>query len=108
MSLILLAYAAGVLTILSPCILPVVPFVLAGAGKPLRRGALPMLAGMAVAFAAAASLAAVAGHWAVRAHDWGRIAALARAHAVLSERREIREQHRVRHEDDMAQHLARE
>jgi cytochrome c biogenesis protein CcdA/thiol-disulfide isomerase/thioredoxin len=76
MALILLAYAAGVLTILSPCILPVLPFVLAGAGRPLRRGALPMLAGMAVAFAAAASLAAVAGHWAVRAHDWGRIAAL--------------------------------
>ena len=34
MTLILIAYVGGVLTILSPCILPVLPFVFARAGRP--------------------------------------------------------------------------
>ncbi len=52
MILFLLAYLGGVLTILSPCILPVLPFVFAGAGRPFLRNGLPMLAGMALTFAA--------------------------------------------------------
>ena len=47
MTLLLLAYLGGVLTIVSPCILPVLPFVFARAGRPFVRDGLPMLAGMA-------------------------------------------------------------
>ena len=77
MTLFLLAYIGGILTIISPCILPVLPFVFARADKPFIRSGLPMLAGMAVTFALVASLAAVAGGWAVEANRWGRIAAMA-------------------------------
>lgn len=77
MTLFLVAYLAGALTIVSPCILPVLPFVFAGAGRPFFRGRLPMLTGMALTFALVASLAAVAGSWAVEANRWGRVAAMA-------------------------------
>ncbi len=73
----LLAYLAGVLTIVSPCILPVLPFVFVRADRPFIRSGLPMLAGMALTFAAVASLAAAAGGWAVAANRYGRGAALA-------------------------------
>jgi cytochrome c biogenesis protein CcdA/thiol-disulfide isomerase/thioredoxin len=76
MILFLLAYLGGVLTILSPCILPVLPFVFAGAGRPFLRNGLPMLLGMALTFAAVATLAAVGGGWAVEANRYGRIAAI--------------------------------
>lgn len=71
-----LAYLAGVLTIASPCILPVLPFVLTRAGQPFRSSTLPMLLGMALAFAAVASLAAVAGNWAIALNQHGRTVAL--------------------------------
>ena len=77
MLIVLLAYLGGLLTILSPCILPVLPFVFARAGQSFRRSALPMLAGMALSFAAVASLAAYGGGWAVSANQYGRWAALA-------------------------------
>ena len=73
---ILLAYLGGILTILSPCILPVLPFVFARAGRSFARSTLPMLAGMAATFAIVATLAAVGGGWAVRANAVGRWAAL--------------------------------
>src|SRR6202012_3951491 len=76
MTLLILAYLGGVLTILSPCILPVLPFVFARAGGPFLRSTLPMLAGMVVMFAAVATLAAVGGGWAVSANQYGRIFAL--------------------------------
>src|ERR1700709_500451 len=76
MILFLLAYLGGVLTIVSPCILPVIPFVLARADRPFLRNGLPMLAGMALAFAVVATLASVAGGWVVSANQYGRIAAL--------------------------------
>jgi len=76
MILFLLAYLGGVLTIVSPCILPVLPFVFARADRPFVRSGLPMLVGMAVTFALIASLAAVAGGWAVEANRWGRLAAI--------------------------------
>ena len=41
MLLFLLAYAGGVLTILSPCILPVLPFVFARSDQPFVRSGLP-------------------------------------------------------------------
>ncbi|MBW0007767.1 MAG: cytochrome c biogenesis protein DipZ [Sphingomonas sp.] len=77
MLIILLAYFGGILTILSPCILPVLPFVFARAGRSFMRSTLPMLGGMAATFAIVATLAAVGGGWAVRANAIGRWAALA-------------------------------
>jgi cytochrome c biogenesis protein CcdA/thiol-disulfide isomerase/thioredoxin len=74
--IILLAYLGGILTIVSPCILPVLPFVFARAGRSFARSTLPMLAGMAATFAIVATLAAVGGGWAVRANQVGRWAAL--------------------------------
>jgi cytochrome c biogenesis protein CcdA/thiol-disulfide isomerase/thioredoxin len=74
--LFLLAYLGGVLTILSPCILPVLPFVFARADRPFLKSGLPLLAGMAVSFAAIATLATVGGSWAVHANAYGRAAAL--------------------------------
>ena len=75
--ILVLAYLGGVLTILSPCILPVLPFVFARAGQPFVRSVLPLLAGMTIAFAAIATLAAVGGGWAVEANQFGRYAAIA-------------------------------
>src|SRR6478672_12755124 len=77
MILFLLSYLGGILTIISPCILPVIPFVLARADKPFLSNGLPMLVGMALAFAVVASLASVAGGWVVSANQYGRLAALA-------------------------------
>lgn len=76
MTFAIIAYLGGALTILSPCILPILPFVFARAGQPFVRSTLPMLAGMAVTFALVATLAAVGGSWAVHANDYGRLAAL--------------------------------
>ncbi len=77
MILFVLAYLGGILTIVSPCILPVLPFVFARTGQPFLRSGLPLLVGMAATFAAVATLAAVGGGWAVQANEYGRIAALA-------------------------------
>jgi len=74
--IVVLAFLGGVLTILSPCILPVLPFVFARSGQPFARSALPLLAGMALSFTAVATLAAVGGGWAVAANQYGRDAAL--------------------------------
>ena len=76
MLLALLAYLGGVLTILSPCILPVLPFVFARSDQPFVRSGLPLLAGMALTFAIVATLAAVGGGWAVQANAIGRWIAL--------------------------------
>ncbi|KAK0352889.1 hypothetical protein LTR94_019068 [Friedmanniomyces endolithicus] len=76
MILFLVSYLAGVLTIVSPCILPVLPFVFARADRPFVRNGLPLLAGMALTFAGVASLAALGGGWAVRANEAGRWIAL--------------------------------
>jgi len=76
MTLLLLSYLAGALTILAPCILPVLPFVFARAGRPFLRNGLPLLVGMAIAFAGVATLATLGGAWAVEANEAGRTAAL--------------------------------
>ncbi len=76
MILIVLVFLGGVLTILSPCILPVLPFVFARAEQRFLTGGLPLLLGMAVTFAGIATLAAVGGAWAVRLNQYGRILAL--------------------------------
>jgi cytochrome c biogenesis protein CcdA/thiol-disulfide isomerase/thioredoxin len=77
MLLFALAYLGGVLTIASPCILPVLPFVFARADQPFLRRGLPMLLGMGLTFAVVATLAAVGGGWAVQANEYGRTIAIA-------------------------------
>ena len=76
MLLYLLGFVGGILTIVSPCVLPVLPFVFSRADHPFRRSGLPLLAGMAVTFAAVASVATVAGAWIVRANQIGRVLAI--------------------------------
>jgi cytochrome c biogenesis protein CcdA/thiol-disulfide isomerase/thioredoxin len=76
MTIVILVFLGGVLTILSPCILPVLPFVFARSEQKFITNGLPMLAGMAVTFAAIATLAAVGGSWAVRVNEYGRVLAL--------------------------------
>jgi cytochrome c biogenesis protein CcdA/thiol-disulfide isomerase/thioredoxin len=77
MLIYLLAFVGGVLTILSPCILPVLPFVFARADQPFRRSGLPLLAGMTLTFSVVAIAAAVGGHWVVRLNQGGRYVAMA-------------------------------
>jgi cytochrome c biogenesis protein CcdA len=76
MILFVLSYVGGVLTIISPCILPVLPFVFARADQPFVKSGLPMLLGMAATFALVATLAAVGGGWAVQANEYGRTIAI--------------------------------
>jgi cytochrome c biogenesis protein CcdA/thiol-disulfide isomerase/thioredoxin len=76
MWLLVLAYLGGVLTIVSPCILPVLPFVFARTGQPFVKSGLPLLVGMALTFALVATLAAVGGGWVVQLNQYGRWLAL--------------------------------
>jgi cytochrome c biogenesis protein CcdA/thiol-disulfide isomerase/thioredoxin len=74
--LYVVAWLGGILTIVSPCILPVLPFVLTRTGLPFRRSGLPLLLGMALTFTTLSMFAAVAGHWVVRANQAGRVLAM--------------------------------
>jgi cytochrome c biogenesis protein CcdA/thiol-disulfide isomerase/thioredoxin len=74
--LFVISYIGGVLTIISPCILPVLPFVFARANQSFIKSGLPLLLGMGITFAAVASLAAVGGGWAVQANQYGRYGAI--------------------------------
>ena len=76
MTLVLLVFLGGVLTIVSPCILPVLPFVFARSEQKFLTSGLPLLIGMAVTFAGIATLAAVGGAWAVRLNQYGRLLAM--------------------------------
>jgi cytochrome c biogenesis protein CcdA/thiol-disulfide isomerase/thioredoxin len=76
MFIYLLAFVGGVLTILSPCILPVLPFVFARADQSFRRSGLPLLVGMALTFSLVAVAAAFGGHWVVRLNQGGRYVAM--------------------------------
>src|SRR3954469_3458252 len=76
MILFAVSHFAGMLPIVRPCILPVLPFVFARADQPFLRSGLPMLVGMAFTFAGVATLAAVGGSWAVEANEYGRLAAI--------------------------------
>ena len=76
MLIFLLAYLGGLLTILSPCVLPVLPFIFARSDQSFRRSSLPILLGMAVTFAVLASLATAGGAWLVEVNQYGRYAAM--------------------------------
>ncbi|WP_338581642.1 cytochrome c biogenesis protein DipZ [Pseudomonas sp. MAG733B] len=71
----LIAFLGGILTVLSPCILPVVPFLFAGADR-TRSSILLTLGGMALTFALVASLAVVSSEWVIQASNAGRHVAL--------------------------------
>ncbi len=71
----LIAFLGGLLTVLSPCILPVVPFLFAGANRK-RSAILLTLAGMALTFALISSLAVVSSEWVIQASNSGRHLAL--------------------------------
>lgn len=74
---VFLVFLGGVLAILSPCVLPIVPFVFARAGRPWARSTMPMLAGLALTFAAIISAATASAAWIAETNEAGRIAALA-------------------------------
>ena len=57
----LLAFAAGALTILSPCVLPLVPIVLGSAAQRHRYGPLALAAGLVFAFTLVGSVVAAFG-----------------------------------------------
>lgn len=77
MFILLVAYFGGMLTILSPCILPVIPFVFARSDRPFRSHGLPLLLGMAATFSSVATLAAVGGARVIALNEYGRYAAIA-------------------------------
>jgi cytochrome c biogenesis protein CcdA/thiol-disulfide isomerase/thioredoxin len=76
MLVLVLAFLGGVLTILSPCILPIIPLVFARSGRGFAREIAPMLGGLALAFTAAALIATATAHWLIVANVVGRDFAL--------------------------------
>ena len=76
MLIFILSYLGGLLTIFSPCVLPVLPFIFARSGQSFRGNGLPILLGMAATFTVLASLAAVGGAWLVAVNQYGRYAAM--------------------------------
>ncbi|WP_397450024.1 cytochrome c biogenesis protein DipZ [Pseudomonas sp. NA-150] len=73
--MLLIAFLGGILTILSPCILPVVPFLFAGANRS-RSSVFLTLGGMVLTFALISSLAVVSSDWVSKANIAGRQVAL--------------------------------
>ncbi len=59
---LLFAYAAGLLTLINPCVLPVLPIVLAAALNADRRGPIALAAGMSISFVVLGMLVATVGH----------------------------------------------
>jgi cytochrome c biogenesis protein CcdA/thiol-disulfide isomerase/thioredoxin len=76
MALLILTYLAGVLTILSPCILPVLPFVFGKARGSFLKNGVPLLVGMALTFSLFSGLALAGGEWISRTNDIGRVLAM--------------------------------
>jgi len=76
MLILFLSYLGGVLTIFSPCVLPILPFIFARSDQSFRRSGLPILFGMAATFTLLASLAAMGGAWLVGFNQYGRYAAM--------------------------------
>ncbi len=76
MILLLISFLAGSLTICSPCIMPILPFLFSRAGQPFFRTVLPMLVSLALTFAGVATLAATGGSWVLGANEVGRGLAL--------------------------------
>ncbi|GJH09914.1 cytochrome c biogenesis protein DipZ [Caballeronia novacaledonica] len=77
MSLIVIAFFGGVFTVLSPCILPVVPFVFARSDKPFVTDRLPLLIGLAGTFALVTGIGVAGLAGAAQLNEYGRWIALA-------------------------------
>lgn len=58
----ILAFVAGILSILSPCVLPILPIVLGTAASTHRRGPLALAAGLSLSFVAIGLFLATTGH----------------------------------------------
>ena len=58
----ILALVAGILSILSPCVLPILPIVLGTAASSHRQGPLALAAGLSISFVAIGLFLATAGH----------------------------------------------
>lgn len=58
----LLAFLAGILSILSPCVLPILPIVLGTAASSHRQGPLALAAGLALSFTGIGLFVATVGH----------------------------------------------
>ncbi|MDH4563951.1 redoxin family protein [Pseudomonas sp. BN411] len=71
----LVAFLGGVLTLFSPCVLPVLPLLFSRAGGPAWSPLLTLV-GLASGFAVLASLAVVSSEWVIHASQWGRYLAL--------------------------------
>ncbi|AZF47880.1 cytochrome c biogenesis protein DipZ [Pseudomonas sp. R2-7-07] len=71
----LIAFLGGIVTVLSPCILPVVPFLFARANRSPASVVWTLL-GLALTFALVSSLAVVSSDWVVTANGIGRQLAL--------------------------------
>ena len=84
-----IAWLGGMLSLLSPCTLPVIPLLFAGA-QGRRRNLLALFSGMTLMFVLIAMLALAGGAWAVHASAVGRVLALVlmstMALSLLSER----------------------
>ena len=74
--MLLIAFLGGVLTLFSPCILPVIPLLLSSTRGNVHTTLLTLL-GLTSGFATLASLAAVSANWVIEASVWGRYLALA-------------------------------
>jgi cytochrome c biogenesis protein CcdA/thiol-disulfide isomerase/thioredoxin len=77
MSLIVIAFLGGVFTVLSPCILPVVPFVFARSDRPFVTDRLPLLVGLAGTFALITGIGVAGLAGAAQLSQYGRWIALA-------------------------------
>jgi cytochrome c biogenesis protein CcdA/thiol-disulfide isomerase/thioredoxin len=73
--MLLIAFLGGIVTVLSPCILPVVPFLFARADRSASSVLLTLL-GLTLTFALVSSLAVVSSDWVVTANGIGRHVAL--------------------------------
>ena len=71
----LIAFLGGIVTVLSPCILPVIPFLFARADRSAS-SVLMTLLGLTLTFALVSSLAVVSSDWVVAANGIGRDIAL--------------------------------
>lgn len=69
-------FAGGLLTIFSPCILPILPFVFSRTGRAFRSHTLPLLVGLVLGFVVVASIGTAGAAWAANAADAGRMVAL--------------------------------
>lgn len=76
MILIAITYLAGVLTILSPCILPVLPFVFSKSQGSFLKNAVPLLLGMVVTFSFFSAIALIGGEFLSKLSEYGRLLAM--------------------------------